>query len=232
MSNDPKRVRHPTGFASPPCYAAEIAPDYFDPLAVDPQQARDVARWRKVERDRLCAQRQALPVGDRITAGATLRDRIRGLLPTKFNGAQGKVLAAYWPIRGEPDLRPLMADLHDAGVTIALPRAEARSARLAFRVWTLQTSLIPDAWGIPAPPPDAAAVTPGILIIPLLGWSTDGHRLGYGDGCYDRTLAALAPRPVTIGVGFDAAQLATIFPQPHDVPLDFIVTETGQCTPS
>lgn len=59
-------------YASPPCMAGEIAPDYFDPLGVDPEQARDVARWRRAERLRLRAERQALSVDARVAVGAAL----------------------------------------------------------------------------------------------------------------------------------------------------------------
>jgi 5-formyltetrahydrofolate cyclo-ligase len=70
-------------------------------------------------------------------------------------------------------------------------------------------------------------VVPGIALAPLVGWTDEGYRLGYGGGYFDRTLAALQPRPFTIGIGFHAARLTTIFPQQHDIPLDVIVTEAG-----
>lgn len=82
-------------------------------------------------------------------------------------------------------------------------------------------------WNIPVPPPDAPPVTPEIALAPLVGWDAGGYRLGYGGGYFDRTLAALSPRPFTIGVGLQKAQLATIHPQPHDIRLDAIVTEAG-----
>jgi hypothetical protein len=66
-----------------------------------------------------------------------------------------------------------------------------------------------------------------VLIVPLLGFDAEGYRLGYGGGHYDRTLAAMVPRPLTIGVGYALGRLETIYPQPHDIPLDAIVTETG-----
>ena len=82
-------------------------------------------------------------------------------------------------------------------------------------------------WNIPVPPDDAIAVTPDIALAPLVGWDDFGFRLGYGGGYYDRTLAVLKPRPFTIGVGYSSAKLATIFPQPHDIPMDLIVTDGG-----
>ncbi|PTW99269.1 MULTISPECIES: 5-formyltetrahydrofolate cyclo-ligase [Paracoccaceae] len=227
MSDDFKSFRCQSGFSSPPCYAAEVAPEYFDPLAVDPEQARDVARWRKAERTRLRDARLALSVAERKEIGAALAGHLRQVLQDHFGGAQGNVFSAYWPIKGEPDLRPLMAELHQAGVTVALPLVETRAAPLIFRRWTPETRMVRGDWNIPVPPPDAHVVTPDIALAPLVGWTADGYRLGYGGGYFDRTLAALAPKPFVIGIGFQSAQLKTIYPQPHDIPLDLILTETG-----
>jgi 5,10-methenyltetrahydrofolate synthetase len=214
-------------FASPPCLAGEVAPDYFDPMAVDPDQARDVARWRKAERARLRTERQALSVEDRAAAGAALARHLRGVLSTRFEGAQGRVVSAYWPIKGEPDLRPLMAELHRAGVTVCLPIVEQKAAPLVFRRWTPETRMVRGDWNIPVPPPDAEVLIPDIVVAPLVGWDGAGFRLGYGGGYFDRTLAALAPRPFTIGIGFQSSRLSSIYPQPHDIPLDIIQTEEG-----
>ncbi|WP_347309717.1 5-formyltetrahydrofolate cyclo-ligase [Defluviimonas sp. SAOS-178_SWC] len=228
MSDDPDNFRCRSGFSSPPCYAAEIAPDYFDPLAVDPEQARDVARWRKAERVRLRAERQDIAVADRQAIGAALIAHLREVLRERFGGARGRVFSAYWPIKGEPDLRPLMAELDAAGVTVALPIVETKAAPLTFRRWTPGTKMVRGDWNIPVPPPDAPEVTPEIALAPLVGWTAEGYRLGYGGGYFDRTLAALKPRPFVIGIGFDSARLQTIFPQPHDIPLDLILTEAGR----
>ena len=144
-----------------------------------------------------------------------------------FDGGRDRVMSVYWPIKGEPDLRPLMVELHGAGVTVALPLVERKAAPLVFRRWTPATRMVRGDWNIPVPPPEAAIVTPGITLAPLVGWDGDGYRLGYGGGYFDRTLAALTPRPLTIGIGLQPARLATIYPQPHDIPLDFILTEAG-----
>lgn len=87
--------------------------------------------------------------------------------------------------------------------------------------------MVRDVRNIPVSPTKAVRVTSAITFTPLVGWDVNACRLGYDDGYFDRTLAALAPRPLTIGLGFRAAQLPTVFPQPHDIPLDFIVTEVG-----
>ncbi|MGR3315061.1 5-formyltetrahydrofolate cyclo-ligase [Roseovarius indicus] len=227
MSDDFESFRCRSGFSSPPCYAAEVAPEYFDPLATDPEQARDVARWRKAERTRLRAARLELSVAERNDIGVALAGHLRQILQDRFDGARGMVFSAYWPIKGEPDLRPLMAELHDAGATVALPLVETKAAPLTFRRWTPDTRMVRGDWNIPVPPPDAPIVTPDIALAPLVGWTADGYRLGYGGGYFDRTLAALDPKPFVIGIGFEAAELPTIYPQPHDIPLDLILTEAG-----
>jgi 5-formyltetrahydrofolate cyclo-ligase len=68
-------------------------------------------------------------------------------------------------------------------------------------------------------------VQPAIVLAPLVGFDADNFRLGYGGGYFDRTLTAFSRRPVAIGVGFELARLASVFPRPHDVPMDIVVTE-------
>jgi 5-formyltetrahydrofolate cyclo-ligase len=227
MTDDSRKTVPVGRYASSPCMAQDIAPDYFDPLAVDPEQARDVGRWRRAERMRLRKARENLSVADRTAAGTAIAAHLRTLLLERFGDGRDRVISAYWPIKGEPDLRSVMAELHADGVTVALPLVERKAAPLVFRRWTPETRMVRGDWNIPVPPPEAAIVTPGITLAPLVGWDGDGYRLGYGGGYFDRTLAALASRPLTIGIGLQDARLATIYPQPHDIPLDFIVTEKG-----
>ncbi len=214
-------------YASPPCLASEVAPDYFDPLAVDPQQARDVARWRKARRAEARAARDALSVAARQQAGEALCRHLLALLDARFGGAAGQVFSGYWPIKGEPDLRPVMRELDARGVAVALPIVETRFAPLVFRRWTPQTKMIRGDWNIPVPTAESPRVAPDIVLAPVMGWTTDCYRLGYGGGYFDRTLAAARPRPFAIGIALAAARLDTIFPQPHDIPLDLILTEEG-----
>lgn len=213
-------------YASPPCMAGDVDPSYFDPLCVDPGQARDVARWRRAERTRLAGLREGLGQTGRAQAGSSICGHLETVLAMRGIG-RGTVLAGYWPIRGEPDLRPLLSDLHRAGVIIALPVVQTRAAPLVFRRWTPGMRMKRGLWSIPVPPPQTGTLSPDIALAPCLGWDADCFRLGWGGGYYDRTLADLSPRPVKVGVAMAAARLPTIYPQPHDIPLDLIVTETG-----
>ncbi|MFV1876080.1 5-formyltetrahydrofolate cyclo-ligase [Nioella sp.] len=213
-------------YASPPCMAGEVDLAYFDPLGVDPGQARDVARWRRAERVRLAGLRKGLGQAGRAQVSDRIAGHLGRVLATRGVGS-GCVLSGYWPIKEEPDLRPTLTDLHCAGVTVALPVVETRAAPLVFRRWTPETKLVRGDWNIPVPPPDADMLVPDFALAPCLGWTDDCYRLGWGGGYFDRTLAALTPRPITIGIALNAARLPTIFPQPHDIPLDLILTEDG-----
>lgn len=196
--------------------------------AADPaaQPAGDVARWRRAERKRLTGLRDALGRDGRAQASRDIAAHLEAALSARKLG-RGTVLSGYWPIKGEPDLRPLLAALHRDGVIVALPVVAERAAPLMFRHWTPETKMTRGDWNIPVPPADAEALRPDVTLAPCLGWDDGCYRLGWGGGYFDRTLAALNPRPLAIGVALSAARLQTIHPQPHDIPLDLIVTETG-----
>ncbi|MCA3218926.1 MAG: 5-formyltetrahydrofolate cyclo-ligase [Burkholderiales bacterium] len=134
-------------------------------------------------------------------------------------------LAFYSPIRGEPDVtRAVTAWLAaDASRTLALPLVNG--SLLEFRAWRPDTNMTLGTYGIPVPQ-DTALVQPQVLLIPCLGVDRQRYRLGYGGGYYDRTLAALKVRPVTVGVAFDCGRLRSVGPQPHDVRLDLVITES------
>ncbi|MEB8387167.1 5-formyltetrahydrofolate cyclo-ligase [Rhodobacteraceae bacterium KMM 6894] len=206
-------------------YASSPCSGHLDPSGVDPDQARDVARWRKATRAALLDARKARSVADHAALSHSIADQLQSVLNDRFDGARGMVLSLYWPIKGEPDLRPLMRSLHDSGVIIALPLVETKAAPLVFRHWTPDTKMVRGDWNIPVPPADAPVLTPQIALAPLVGWDGNAYRLGYGGGYFDRTLAALQPRAFAIGIGTSSARLATIFAQPHDIAMDVIVTE-------
>ncbi|MFX0544124.1 5-formyltetrahydrofolate cyclo-ligase [Roseovarius sp. S1116L3] len=225
MSNETGKKGGAGSYASPPCLAHEIDPAYFDPMAVDPEQAHDVARWRKAKRQELLAARKTRSVEEHGAASQRIADRVAEILQQRFNGAKGLTFSAYWPIKGEPNLRPLMETLHHESVRIALPVVVTKAAPLEFRLWTPEMKMVRGDWNIPVPPDDAPVLRPHIALAPLVGWDRGLYRLGYGGGYFDRTLAALDPPPFKIGVGYASAELETIFPQPHDIPMDMIVTE-------
>jgi 5,10-methenyltetrahydrofolate synthetase len=212
-------------FASPPCYMHELDPTYAGSVA-DPMQARDVARWRKAQRQRLIEARLAVPVSARSERAARIAADLDCLIPVSPN----TVVSLYWPFRGELDLRPWMASAHTRGLRLALPVVVAKATPLIFRQWHPGARLMPGVWNIPVPA-EGAEVTPTIVIAPLVGFDSKRYRLGYGGGFFDRTLAALTPRPLAIGIGQPSAALPTIYPQPHDIPMDFILTGDHMSAP-
>jgi 5-formyltetrahydrofolate cyclo-ligase len=139
------------------------------------------------------------------------------------------VAAIYHPQGSELDPYPLAAVLERQGTRIALPVAVERDAPLVFRLLSESGGLPVDAVGIPAPPPDAPAVRPDLVICPLIGFDRAGGRLGQGGGFYDRTLQLLrASGPVTaIGLAYAGQELSDIPTGPFDQPLDGVLTETG-----
>ena len=205
-------------FSSPPCYMHEIDPAYAG-LVADPSQARDVARWRKAQRQRLIAARLALPVAAREACAACIAADLDRLVPM----SSATIVSVYWPFRGELDLRLRMASAHARGIRVALPVVVTKGKPLVFREWHPHARLEPGVWNILVPA-DGAEVTPTVVIAPRVGFDSAGYRLGYGGGFFDRTLAAHVPRPLAIGVGHPVGSLPTIYPQPHDIPMDWIVT--------
>jgi 5-formyltetrahydrofolate cyclo-ligase len=181
-----------------------------------------VKRWRRTERERLIALRQAVPPDERRRLGALIETELRALIATRPG-----ILGVYWPFRAEFDPRPLIDWVVAAGGTVALPVVIDRRGPLEYRAWRPGETLVDGVWNIPVPE-KREIVAPAIVLAPLVGFDRACYRLGYGGGYFDRTLASLSPRPVAIGVGFEFQSLETIHPQSFDMPMDAIVTETGR----
>jgi 5-formyltetrahydrofolate cyclo-ligase len=180
----------------------------------------EVRAFRKAKRAELLARRQSLRLHDRDAFAESLTAHLLAALDLNAYS----VLGIYWPIRGELDLRDLARRHVKAGRAAALPVVVKKAAPVEFWQWEPGSALQRGLWNIPVPV-ERRCLVPDALLIPLVGYDTEGFRLGYGGGYYDRTLATLTPRPLCIGVGYDEAALATIQPQPHDIPMDMIVTE-------
>ena len=178
--------------------------------------------WRRDERARLIAERSALTPGAHTAMSAALEAALEAQFPP---GSLGLV-AGYWPIRGEFDPRPYLQRTLAAGGRAALPVVTGPRTVLQFRAWTPETAMEAGVWRIQHPA-RGPWVTPDALLIPLVGFDAAGHRLGHGGGFYDRTLAAIGPRPRAIGLGFEFGRLAHLAPRWHDMAMDAIVTEAG-----
>jgi 5-formyltetrahydrofolate cyclo-ligase len=168
------------------------------------------------------ARRDALDVEHRNAAAQAIA--ARGL-PVDIK--PGAVIAGYSPIRSEIDPVPLMRTLAAHGVQLALPAITARGKALVFRAWSPSDRLMLGSLGILEPSPAAAELVPDVMLVPLAAFDRAGHRIGYGAGHYDVTLAHLRKgKAITaIGLAFAVQEIRAVPMQPHDVALDYVLTE-------
>jgi 5-formyltetrahydrofolate cyclo-ligase len=182
--------------------------------------AADIKLWRRAERQRLLALRTRAPTSERRDWGRGIEARLRSVLQER----PGIVLGIYWPFQAEFDPRPLIDWLVEQGSSVALPAVVDKKGPLEYRAWRPGEPLVDGVWNIPVPQ-QRTIVVPQAVLAPLVGFDRQCYRLGYGGGYFDRTLAALSPRPHAIGVGFELSLIETIYPQPFDIPMDVVVTE-------
>lgn len=222
MPNDPQseaEERETAEYASPPCFMHELDPGFrFMPVRSDDWS--DVMRWRKAERERLIAQRMALEQEQRHARSV----RIASKLDAAVGELSGRIVGTYWPFRGEPDLRNWGISVIERGGRLALPVVIQKGWPLEYRIWAPGDPLERGVWNILVPS-RGPAVLPHVVIAPVVGFDDARYRLGYGGGFFDRTLAAMPRKPLTIGVGYAQSRIRTIYPQPHDIAMDAIVTD-------
>jgi 5-formyltetrahydrofolate cyclo-ligase len=180
------------------------------------------SRDKKLLRRQLQAERQSLI--DRHQRSVHLQEVLRVWLV----GRDESTIGGYWAIKGEFDALPALYRWSEADDKrrIGLPVMNRETKRLRFHVWYPGCPMEEDAYGIPKPK-DTEAFQPQLLLVPCVGFGPGGLRLGYGGGFYDRTLAALDPRPVTVGVGYAHGFVPWLDAEAHDVPLDVVLTEDG-----
>ncbi len=154
------------------------------------------------------AQRDALPVDARQKAADV-------------------IVSGFMPLGSEINPLPLMRKLAGEGARLALPVVAGRGTLLVMRSWAFGEPLSQGVWGIRQPLPEAAEVEPDILLVPLLAFDRSGHRVGYGGGYYDRTIAQLRARKAVVaaGLAFAAQEVSTVPATPRDALLDLVLTE-------
>ncbi len=180
---------------------------------------------RDALRKKLVATRLAMT--DRLERSVQLQSVLRVWLV----GRRENTIGAYWPIKGEFDPLPALYRWSEGGPEgaprrIGLPVAHRETKQLRFHVWYPGCPTELDAYDIPKPK-DTDEFAPQILVVPCLGFGPGGVRLGYGGGFFDRTLASVSPRPVTVGVSFTHGFLPMLRSGPLDLPLDAMLTEDG-----
>lgn len=183
-------------------------------------------------RQQLLHARQHMP--DRPARALALQEVLRIWLL----GRADVVIGAYWPIKAEFDPLPALHRWKEDGELmdepqprrIGLPVVDKVSKTLSFHAWYPGCPVEEDAYNIPKPK-DTELIVPTLLFVPCVGYGPGGYRLGYGGGFYDRTLAALQPRPFTVGLGFANGFIDDLAPEPHDQPLDAILNDNGVVWP-
>jgi 5,10-methenyltetrahydrofolate synthetase len=180
---------------------------------------------REALRAKLVAARQALP--DRLERAVQLQSVLRAWLAARRENSIG----AYWPIKGEFDPLPALYRWSEGGVDgsprrIGLPVADRETGSLRFHVWYPGCPMEQDAYDIPKPK-DTDEFKPAMLVVPCLGFGPGGVRLGYGGGFFERTLASLQPRAVTVGVSYGHGFLPFLRLGPREIQLDALLTEDG-----
>jgi len=150
--------------------------------------------------------------------------RLAGHVLAELPPPAGAVVAGFWPLEGEIDIRPLLEALHARGHPVVLPQTPKRGEKLVFRLWHPGMAMVRERFGTCRPTGEVR--TPQILFVPLLAFDRAGRRLGYGGGFYDRTLAAL-PGACAIGCAFAAQEMDEVPATDHDALLHAVATEQG-----
>jgi len=178
--------------------------------------------WRKQQRERLITDRMAVTEFLHRQWSQAISDFLR----QGFPDLQKMKIGLYWPFRGEYDPRDAVRYFWESGATLALPEVVDKHQPLCFREWWPDAPMQQGAYDIPVPV-GTRCIQPDALIIPMVGFDQNGYRLGYGSGYFDRTLAAFSVCPRTIGVAFEMQRLENVHPRPHDIAMQYIVTEAG-----
>lgn len=178
----------------------------------------------QIRKERL-ALRDAIPADVRAEMSAALAEHGGGALAF----APGTVISGFLPIRSEADIGPLMERFRLRGARLCVPVILDKET-IVFRELAENSALVSGTFGTAQPGPDAAELEPDILLVPLSAFDREGQRIGYGAGYYDRAIARLREKGLArqlIGIAFDCQEVPSVPAEPHDVPLDAILTESG-----
>jgi len=178
----------------------------------------DLTEAKRALRQRMLAAREAW---DPAAAGLALMGHVLAEAPPP----EGAVVSGFWPIGKEVDIRPLLQTLRERGHAVVLPVTPKRGNPLSFRRWRPGDALEPERFGTFRPIGEPAV--PDFLLVPLLAFDRRGHRLGYGAGFYDRTLAALPSGRYALGVAYAAQEVPEVPAGPTDIRLDAVATDRG-----
>ncbi|MBC6440266.1 MAG: 5-formyltetrahydrofolate cyclo-ligase [Rhodospirillales bacterium] len=199
---------------------ATVVPPHMNPMNMNPMDTND----KKAALRARCLERRKALHAAQPQAGEMACDH--------FLNSPGfpdeAPVAAYLPVRDEFDVMPFAEVAEMLGHPVGMPVVKGKGRPLTFLEWTPDMDLVEGALGIPTPPPDAPQVIPEMVLVPMMAFDSDGYRLGYGGGFYDRTLADLRqrnPNTIAVGVCFAGLEVASVPHDEHDARLDWIVTE-------
>lgn len=184
----------------------------------------DIKSLKKQLRLDALARRDALDREFRIEASLGMAD-----VAERLGVVPGDVVSGFWPMRSEVDLRPLMFALRQSGARLGIPAIVDRTT-IVFRELVLGADLIDMGFGTVGPGAEAEVLDPKLMLVPLAAFDRCGHRIGYGAGYFDRAIARLVRRglkPRLVGIAFDCQRIERVPNEPHDIPLDAILTESG-----
>jgi len=178
---------------------------------------------KTIRRERLAA-RDAIPADLRIEKSLAMAEH-----GAEIEFEPGTVVSGFMPIRSEADIRPLMFSMRERGARLCLPVVLDRET-IIFRDLVRGAELVDTGFGTAGPGPEAEVLDPGLLLVPLSAFDAAGNRIGYGAGHYDRAIARLRAKGMTprlVGIAFACQEVDVVPAEPHDVPLDAILTEDG-----
>jgi 5,10-methenyltetrahydrofolate synthetase len=181
---------------------------------------RIVDNLKTTERKRLLQWRSSIPADLAMEMDRRLNDRLIKLLDKQSI----KSLAVYSPIRDEPNIRKYYPD-YEEKYQLALPVC-SQSGILKFFSWKTGEETVAGSYGILVPA-TGLEVLPDAVLVPCVGFTRSGYRLGYGGGWFDKTLPQLPKTVLSIGVAYDGLELSGYEPECFDVPLNYIVTESA-----
>ena len=186
-------------------------------MSIDPH-----AEQKAIIRRDAVTRRNALPAPERSAAAAAIAAR-----PFPLPITPGVIVSGFMPLKTEINPLPLLRMLADAGAQLALPVVAGKGKPLIMRAFAFGDALASGQWGIREPKPEAGEVAPDILLVPLLAFDRNGHRVGYGAGYYDMTIAKFrAMKPISaVGIAYAAQQIDTVPVTPRDARLDLVLTE-------
>lgn len=179
---------------------------------------------RRALRQRLLAERRAWST---TTACELAQQALQARLMTVLTQLEPESLGLYWPLQGEFNPREVARwAATQWPCQLALPFARKSPVEMHFRPWDGQAPSTQDECGIPSP--EGKPVVPDVVLVPCVGFTPDGFRLGYGGGYFDRFLAA-HPHVTAIGLAWEAAKVDAnaLMPQPHDQALMAVLTESN-----